>query len=196
MVQFPLAPAMRAVDWRTSGVWRACWGGDAGPEPVFLCSETSKCAPESWTTVKTPSGPDRQSPSETLNLRMREQENGLTLKPKHGVEQGSCDIKEVHLLLWGTQLHQSAGPECMTWHNQSKVEQNTSASCHGHQSRNKPWQPQHTTSYSLTTMTLKENVSIVCCTWYKMRQVMLRLLQCYYSTASSLSRNNIKGYLG
>lgn len=136
--RFLLAPAERAVDWRVWGVWRVCWGVDAGPERVFLCSETSKCEPESWTTAKTPSGPERQNLWETLNLGKRQHDNSSTIKPEYDVEECSIDyINAVHLLLWGTRPHQWAGPECMTWRSQSKVEQSTSASCHGRQSKNR-----------------------------------------------------------
>lgn len=69
----PPAPAGHAACRRGWGVWRACWGGGAGPAPASLCSETSKYERESGKTAEIPSARERWSLSETPNLqKMRE----------------------------------------------------------------------------------------------------------------------------
>lgn len=67
--QCPPAPAGHAACRRGWGVWRACWGGGAGPAPASLCSETSKYERESGKTEETPSARERWSLSETPNLQ-------------------------------------------------------------------------------------------------------------------------------
>lgn len=142
----PPAPAERAACRRGWGVWRACWGGGAGPAPASLCSETSKCERESEKTAKTPSERGRWSLSETPNLQKTLRDDG-SARPG-GNQQNRAVWMTVkmflYLLLWETHLHQSADPECTTWHSQSKEGPSTSASCRGRRSKNKPWGQQNT----------------------------------------------------